>query len=195
MKSDYFLIDAADGTVKAGKENVIIITSGVELDLLDPIPEMINVNDIARSLSFQCRFGGHINRFLSVAQHSVMVAAMAPPELRKYALLYNAYKAYLQDISAQLRSILGPAYKILQDRFMKVIAVRFELNPDTFSEVQLYDVRAAEIEYNAFKEGKLHEWQAECLSLKIPTVVYGAEHSESFFMSTFYSIFGSSYIN
>ena len=176
-------------------DGVINTISGVEVNLLDPIPSMINIEDIAHSLAFQCRFGGHIKRFYSVAQHSVLVTAMAPYEIKKYALMHDAAEAYLQDITSPLKHVWGPAYKILEERFMKVISVKFNLNPDLFSEVKTFDKQAVELEHQVFQCNKQHLWQSECLSLGLPVTVYGPEHAESFFMSIFYKLFGSAYIN
>ena len=175
-------------------DGIINTISGIEVDLLDPRPDMICIEDIAHSLAFQCRFGGHVKKFLSVAQHSIMVAAMAPDDLQKHALMHDAAEAYLQDITAPLKVIWGPAYKSLEDRFMKVISVKFNLDPERFKEVKPFDIRAVEIEHAAFQCGHMHKWNAECLTLQMPTMVYGPDDAEQFFMSSFYGLFGSAYI-
>lgn len=48
---------------------------------MDPRPEDLDILDIAHALSLLCRFGGHCQRFYSVAEHSVHVStlATAPP--------------------------------------------------------------------------------------------------------------------
>lgn len=176
-------------------DGIINSVSGKEVNLIDPLPDMICIKDIANSLGFQCRFAGHVKRFYSVAQHSVFVAALAPDHLKKNALLHDAAEAYLQDISAPLKYIWGPAYKVLEDRFMKTIALKYDLDPELFKEVKPHDVRAIEIEHAAFQCDKMHEWQAECLTLQLPTSVFGPDHSVSYFLSAFYKLFGSAYIN
>ena len=40
---------------------------------LDPIPEEVHLEDIAHALSMQCRWGGHVRQFYSVAQHCLLV--------------------------------------------------------------------------------------------------------------------------
>jgi hypothetical protein len=101
----------------------------------------------------------------------------------------------LQDITAPLKAIWGPAYKKLEERFIQVIAIKFDLDPARFKEVKPYDIRAVEIEHAAFQCGRLHEWWTEAISYNMPGSVYGPEHAESFFISTFYNLFGSAYIN
>jgi len=175
-------------------DGIINTVSGIEMDLLNPSPEMIDIIDISNSLGMQCRFGGHVSTFYSVAQHSVLVAAMAPPELRKYALMHDAAEAYLQDITAPLKRIWGPAYNILEEQFMKAISIKFELDIALFKEVKPFDIRALEIEHAAFQCGKLHEWQTECRTLDLAATVYGPQHAGGFFLSAFYTIFGSAFI-
>lgn len=62
--------------------NCIRTVSGQYVDLADPDPDTILITDIAHALSQLPRFGGHLPRFYSVAQHSMMVARIAKPEHR-----------------------------------------------------------------------------------------------------------------
>jgi hypothetical protein len=47
--------------------------SGLYFDFDDPRPEQVDVADIAKALSWTCRFGGHVSRGISVAEHAVLV--------------------------------------------------------------------------------------------------------------------------
>lgn len=98
--------------------------SGIYIDPLNPKPELINIEDIAHALSMQCRFGGHLPRFYSVAQHSVMVADLVDPENKLAALLHDASEAYLLDIPRPVKSRLTN-YKKIQRGLMRVIAKKF----------------------------------------------------------------------
>jgi len=89
-------------------EPVIETYSGVMFDFLDPDYVDIRIEDIAHSLSMQCRFTGHCRRFYSVAEHSVAVADHLLKEYsdRKLALaglLHDASEAYLSDIASPLK--------------------------------------------------------------------------------------------
>lgn len=70
---------------------------------LDPRPEDLCLEDIAHSLSMQCRWNGHTLRYYSVARHSVLVASLVPDRAKPYALLHDATEAYLTDIPRPLK--------------------------------------------------------------------------------------------
>src|SRR5438552_3035736 len=90
---------------------------------LEPNADDICIEDIAHSLSMQCRFNGHSKQFYSVAQHSVLIASWwfgDYPKLAKYALLHDASEAYLSDIPRPLKQLpefefYKKAEQLLQD--------------------------------------------------------------------------------
>lgn len=61
----------------------------------NPIPEQIDMEDVARGLANRCRWGGQVRRFYSVAEHSIMVACQCSDEFRLWGLLHDAAAAYL----------------------------------------------------------------------------------------------------
>ncbi len=95
---------------------------------LDPRPEEIHIIDIARSLSFQCRFSGHTRYFYSVAEHSVRVSLACPTD-KAWALLHDASEAYLVDLPRPLKrfSELGRLYMEAEVRVMQAVCRRFGL--------------------------------------------------------------------
>jgi len=95
----------------------------------DPRISDILIDDIAHALSQQCRFVGQCTRFYSVAEHSVHVSRLVPPEHQLAGLLHDATEAYLGDISRPLKQIL-PEYTILEALNWFVIAAKFDLYPD-----------------------------------------------------------------
>lgn len=105
---------------------------------LDPRSEEIHILDIARSLSHQCRFAGHCNRFYSVAEHSVLVARALPPELALWGLLHDASEAYLVDIPRPVKRHL-PEYAAMEALVMRKVAERFHLSWPMPKEVKRVD--------------------------------------------------------
>ena len=76
----------------------ILTWSGKRFDLFEPTPEMIDPRDIAQALGTIARFNGHTKEHYTVAQHSVIVANLVPPEHQLAALLHDATEAYIGDM-------------------------------------------------------------------------------------------------
>lgn len=91
---------------------------------LNPMPEDVDILDIAHALSNLCRFNGHTRRFYSVAQHSMLVACIVPEPLALAALLHDAAEAYFADIVRPVKPHLFGLDEIEQ-RIHAAIAERF----------------------------------------------------------------------
>lgn len=77
--------------------------TGKRFDPLAPEAKSVTIIDIAHALSNMPRFGGHAKRFYSVAQHSLLVKEIAPPEDGLQALLHDATEAYLMDLPRPIK--------------------------------------------------------------------------------------------
>lgn len=104
------MIDAG-GTGRAGKIAPFWIQTftGRAFDLSNPLPEMVDAEDIAHALSMLCRYTGHCAWFYSVAQHSILVSeivAATAPELGLAALLHDADEAYTNDWSSPMKALM-----------------------------------------------------------------------------------------
>jgi hypothetical protein len=73
---------------------------------LDPRPEDFDIKEIASALGKACRYAGHCFGFYSVAEHSVLVSQIVPPEFALTALMHDATEAYLVDIPRPLKPYL-----------------------------------------------------------------------------------------
>ena len=82
--------------------------SGHEWDLEVPTATDVHWPDVAEALAKTCRFGGHCAGFYSVAEHSIRVAELMPPELYGYGLLHDAAEAWIGDIILPLKHIIRP---------------------------------------------------------------------------------------
>ncbi len=114
------------------KPYVIDTASGVRLDLDDPRPEDVRIEDVARGLSKICRFGAQPIEYYSVAQHALLVRQLVReaghPELALAALHHDSHEAYLCDIPKPLKrkiSAITDAYERVCDEFDIVIAGAF----------------------------------------------------------------------
>ena len=93
---------------------------------LDPRSEEIDILDIAHSLSMQCRYAGHCQRFYSVAEHSVYVSQVIEPEFALLGLLHDAAEAYLVDVPRPVKPYLD-GYAAMEQRLEDEIAYKFGL--------------------------------------------------------------------
>lgn len=100
-------------------------SSGRRAHVLAPEETEIEIEDIAHALSMLCRFGGHCQRFYSVAQHSVLVSELVPARMALQALLHDAPEAYLGDVIRPLKRELE-RYKQIEEAWWLAIARRFD---------------------------------------------------------------------
>jgi 5'-deoxynucleotidase YfbR-like HD superfamily hydrolase len=110
--------------------------SGRRLDLLDPSPMDIEIEDIAHGLARVARWNGQTigEHGFSVAQHSLVVeeiAAHLQPGLdarwRLAALLHDAPEYVIGDMISPFKAALGIDYKIFEDKLEAAIHIRFGL--------------------------------------------------------------------
>lgn len=107
------------------------LRSGPLVPVLAPDPAMIQIADIAAALSKLCRFTGHTRAFYSVAQHSVLVSQIVPPEHAMWGLLHDAAEAYVGDIARPLKVALERAapgvLAGIEEGWQRAVAERFGL--------------------------------------------------------------------
>lgn len=110
--------------------------SGRRLDLLDPTPMDIEVEDIAHGLAFVARWNGQTKGDFaySVAEHSLLVTDIftaqnpkAPVKWQLAALLHDAPEYVIGDMISPVKAAVGPGYEELDDRLMAAIHIRFGL--------------------------------------------------------------------
>jgi len=131
---------------------LIMLASGKVIDLVAPDPALINIEDIALSLSRICRFGSQIrpNRFYSVAEHSVHVSYRVAPEAALPALLHDATEAYLGDVVRPLKAIL-PTYRAIEENFAAAIDTAFGIDSRRYRHV----IRKADIDMGIIEAHRL----------------------------------------
>ena len=133
--------------------------SGRRLYLHNPSPSQILIDDIAHGLAHQCRFNGQTNKFYSVAQHSVIVSSILPPELKLAGLLHDAAEAYLGDIVQPLKELL-PEFEQIESRFAQVIGERFNVDLNHNVAVKKADLIALATERRDLMPMEIVEWES-----------------------------------
>lgn len=110
--------------------------SGRRLDLLDPTPLDIEIEDIAHGLAFVARWNGQTfgDYAYSVAEHSILVEDIftrlqpsAPVKWRLAALLHDAPEYVIGDMISPVKAAVGPGYGELDARLTAAIHLRFGL--------------------------------------------------------------------
>ena len=110
--------------------------SGRRLDLLDPTPVDIEIEDIAHGLCFVARWNGQTkgNFAYSVAEHSLLVEKiftyLNPRSAIKWqltALLHDAPEYVIGDMISPVKSAIGPSYSKLEIKLIEAIHIRFGL--------------------------------------------------------------------
>lgn len=121
--------------------------SGLYMNVFEPTIDMISIEDIAHALSHQCRFGGHLPKFYSVAQHSWICEILIEPEYKLDALLHDASEAYLLDIPRPIKQRLSN-YKEIEDGLMKLIAQKFGFTYPLHKRVKEIDEQVLQLEWD-----------------------------------------------
>ena len=110
--------------------------SGRRLDLLDPSPLDIEIDDIAHGLARVARWNGQTLGKLpfTVAQHSILVVSIVDelhPKIgaaaRLAALLHDAPEYVIGDMISPFKAVIGDDYLDVEKRLMEAIHRRFGL--------------------------------------------------------------------
>lgn len=140
-------------------DNWFQTSTGKIFPLPDFTPADFSIEDIAHSLSLQCRFNGHCLMFFSVAQHSVIVSEVVPPEHAMWGLLHDASEAYLSDILSPIK-VLMPEYKTWEKRVMEAVCIRFGLPKEQPSCIRTADLVSLATEKRDLLPPEAQMWQS-----------------------------------
>lgn len=124
--------------------------SGVWFYPFDPRADEVRHEDIVMSLSRLCRFNGHVSRTISVAEHSIKVAAMAEHlislevaagnlseqhayQAALHGLMHDAHEAYLGDIIGPIKKCIihamGETWETVEGRVQAAILEAYGIAP------------------------------------------------------------------
>ncbi len=144
--------------------------TGRMIDLLNPQPEDICIEDIARGLALENRYNGATKFPISVAQHSIYVSQETEHN-PKQGLLHDAAEAYCKDLTRPFKKAFAELgrrydcpdlYRLIYRPFEVCIYIRFEIYPDDImnADVSRSDtaVCRAEAKAVAFEGGETWGW-------------------------------------
>lgn len=147
--------------------------TGKYINVFEPTNEMIDIIDIAHSLSKQCRFGSHLARHYSVAQHSVMCSQLVSKENEFQALMHDASEAYLGDICKPIKLEM-PEYNKIEDVLMEAIAKKYKFKWPMAKEVVAADKKMLE-----------HEWENLMIRDNQEIICWEQRRAKEIFLETF----------
>lgn len=129
----------------------------LQLDEIDKV-------DIAHALSMLCRYGGHTNKFYSVAEHCVLMSWAVRPENALAALLHDASEAYLIDLPRPVKRAWGfEEYRAAEDHALEAIFRVFGVDWPMPAEVKEADTRILLDERNAMMTNTPDAWECDGL--------------------------------
>jgi hypothetical protein len=114
-------------------------------DFANPTADMISLSTIAHCLARECRFANHLGVHYSVAEHCVHMVRRAtqrgvPANTLKAILLHDASEAYTRDIPSPLKTLLGDAWRNIEDRIMDVVHEKWGVDTSEIVQVMVKDL-------------------------------------------------------
>lgn len=154
---------------------------------LDPRPEDVRIEDIAHGLANICRFGGQCTPFYSVAQHSLLVASLVPPEDQRWALLHDASEAYIGDVIRPFKRCPEfERYREIERATMDAICHHFGLQPEEPASIRAADMLALATEArDLMPRAELEAWEYMPSPLPFRVQPLPSEEARKRFLATF----------
>lgn len=153
----------------------------------------IEIEDIAHSLSLNCRFNGHCDRHYSVAEHSIYVSKLVRPEWALAGLLHDATETYMPDVNKPLKLFWGLNFdiKAFEDKIMDHIYnyLGIQHNEEIHKEIKTYDLAVLREEGNAlFKRRNLWRFPDNIPHVAIEIETLSGPEAEYRFLERYFKL-------
>lgn len=178
------------------------VASGGRFFPFDPRPEEVHLKDIAVSLAYTCRYGGHCGSqaFYSVAEHSLLMAEYAMQEkndrqLALLALMHDASEAYTGDLVRAVKYGLDDSFQEMENKIQEVIFKKFHLWEGYLhykEEIHEIDMRITVNEKKVLFPG-VQTWATDSLD-PLPGIeleCLSPEEAEHLWLQSFFSLTGA----
>jgi len=166
--------------------------SGRRFNPLQPNPDAIVIQDIAHSLSMQCRFSGHCKDFYSVAQHSVLVSYICDSQDAFWGLMHDATEAYLIDVPRPLkRSGKFQAYLDFEKVMQEAVCRRFNMAFTEPPSVKKADTILLATEARDLMSPLHSDWQQPVEPLPFRIEAWNHHKAKDMFMKRFFELTGA----
>jgi len=166
--------------------------TGKKFWLTNPKPETIDIKDIAHSLALQCRYTGSTTTHYSVAQHSVIVSQIVPPQLALCGLMHDAAEAYIHDINKPYKDLISSRFiEFIEIKIDVAIYDKFDIEPYYFDcpevkEADLMVLRAEALQVLAHPP--IEAWHENLPKKEILITEWPWELAEGLFLKRFYEL-------
>ena len=174
--------------------HAITVGPGRALDITNPDPAMISVDDIALALSRKCRFGGFTRQWFSVAQHSWNVAMHlraygATPTVQLQGLMHDAHEAYMGDVATPHKDLYH-GFRQLEELLQGAVFLRLGLPHPLDSKVKAVDELMLHSEAEALLPLPTPDWVKPGLGVSAFCDLNGWPHvkAQHKFLDLFYSL-------
>lgn len=180
--------------MKQNTPSSIMTIGGQYFDFLKPHEAEFTIIEIAHALSNICRYTGHTRTFYSVAQHSVIVSKIVPPEHALAGLLHDAPEAFIGDVAKPLKNLL-PDYQVIEASVEAAVMDRYGVPlplPDCVKEADLIALRT---EQRDLMGADNHEWldSMGIEPLPDPIVPLAPIHAYTLFLDQYTRLVGAKY--
>lgn len=172
--------------------------TGIYIRPFDPDPDKFDIRDIAHALANKCRYTGHVARFFSVAEHSVLMALhfmnIGEYELAYDALMHDASEAYLPDVARPMKRHVPELMKI-EDRMQRRLAERFGFRWPFHKEIHEADRACCMAEARVLMRSGGEGWQLRCEPLDVEIDCLTPEQAEEAFLAMYSTLFNALFVD